>query len=578
MCTVSSYTLDDDSVGGTSGNGDHTMNPGETIDIAAYVKNFGATLPATVVGAQMTSLSSRLIVLQAQSAYPNLAPGDSALGSVPFRIQVAPDIQNGETALLQFTISTTLGQTQGVIELRCVAGAIEYRSHQLAEGAFDPGTTRTLRVTLRNSGNTPMNGVTARLLSLSPYVLVDDADAVYGDMTVGSDVTNSSDGFTVSANSLAFRGHQASMLLIATASGGFLDSASFVLPVGTAQPTDATGPDSYGYYAYDNTDTAYEWHPAYQYLDISQIGTNLNLHDAGEQTQVTQVWSTARALPFPFKFYGQVYDTVTICANGWIAFGNQSWNPTFRNYPIPAMIAPEAMIAPYWDDLKTSNSGQGGWMYYDADSHRVIFQWKASAGSSYGTSLDFEVMLFDTTFYSTFDGNGLILMQYNTVTMNLPPGDTGSSDVSGSSIGIQAPRALVGLSYAYQDAYAPGAATVENGRAILFTTEGRVPSQAGSPRSETPHEFALHQNCPNPFNPVTAIAFDLPVASRIRLRIFNTVGEEVICLADRVSAAGTHHVTWDGRARGGDTVSSGVYICQLQAGNFYAARKMVLLR
>jgi hypothetical protein len=216
----------------------------------------------------------------------------------------------------------------------------------------------------------------------------------------------------------------------------------------------------------------YEMHPTYQYVDISQTGTNLNLSDLGEQTSISPVWSTARPLPFPFKFYGQVYDTVTVCANGWIAFGNQSWNPVFRNYPIPAMVAPEAMIAPYWDDLKTSNSGQGVWMYYDADSHRVIFQWKASAGSSYGTSLNFEVMLFDTTFYSTFDGNGLILMQYNTVSMNLPAGDAGS-DVSGSSIGIQAPRGLVGLGYAYQSTYPPGAASVVHGRAILFTTNIR---------------------------------------------------------------------------------------------------------
>ena len=188
---------------------------------------------------------------------------------------------------------------------------------------------------------------------------------------------------------------------------------------------------------------------------------------------ISQVWSTARRLPFPFKFYGQVYDTVTICANGWIAFGNQSWNPVFRNYPIPAMVAPEAMIAPYWDDLKTSDAGQGVWMYFNADSHRVVFQWKASAGSSYGTPLDFEVILFDTTFHPTFDGNGLILMQYNTVSMNLPSGD-GGSDVSGCSIGIQAPRGVVGLAYAYQSSYAPGAASVVNGRAILFTTNTRA--------------------------------------------------------------------------------------------------------
>ena len=476
MCMVSAYTLDDDNAGGTSGNADGVMNPGEIIDLVAFVKNSGIGATATSVSAHLTSLSSRLTVLQPNAAYPNLAPGDSALGSVPFRVQVAPDMQNRETALLMFTITTNMGQTQGSIELRCVAGAIEYRTYQLVEGAFNPGTSRTLRVTLRNNGTVAMSGVTARLVSLSPFVQVDDANAVYGNIAVGTEVTNTADGFTVSSNSLTFRGHQASMLVITTATGGHLDSALFVLPVGTATLSDPTGPDAYGYYAYDNTDVSYEMHPTYQYINISTagVGTNLNIADVGEHTLPSQVWSTARRLPFSFKFYGQVYDTVTICSNGWMAFGNQSWNPVFRNYPIPAMVAPEAMIAPYWDDLKTSDAGKGVWMYHQADSHRVIFQWKAGAGNSYGTALDFEVILYDTAFYPTFDGNGLILVQYNTVSMNLPPGDGAYYEISGCSIGIQAPRSLIGLSYAYQSSYAPGAATVVSGRAILFTTNARM--------------------------------------------------------------------------------------------------------
>jgi hypothetical protein len=473
MCSVSAYVLDDNNAGGTSGNADGVPNPGETVDISAYVKNFGNSATATAVTAHLSSPSPRITVLQPNAAYPDIAPGDSVLGSIPFRIRIARDMQNGETALLQFAIITAAGQTQSAVSLSCAAGAIEYRSYQLVEGTLNPGTTRTLRITLRNSGNVPMNGVRARLIWVNPWVQVEDADAVYGDIAVGSEVTNSADGFTVRASPLAFPGCEAAMLIVTTTNGGQLDSASFVLPVGVVQTTDPTGPDAYGYYAYDNTDAGYEVCPTYQYRNISGgQGTNLNLSDVGEQLSVTPVWSTARRLPFPFKFYGQVYDTVTVCANGWIAFGDQSWNPMFRNYPIPAMAAPEAMIAPYWDDLKTSGTGQGVWMYFDADSHCVIFQWRASAGGSYGTPLDFEVILMDTAYYPTLDGSGIIVMQYNTVSMNLPSGD-GGSDATGCSIGIQAPRGLVGLSYAYQSAYAPGAATVTNGRAILFATDAR---------------------------------------------------------------------------------------------------------
>jgi len=67
----------------------------------------------------------------------------------------------------------------------------------------------------------------------------------------------------------------------------------------------------------------------------------------------------------------------TICSNGWVAFGNQGWYDNFRNYPIPGMQAPDAMIAPYWDDLVTSGSNLGVWANYDADSGRYVVQWKA---------------------------------------------------------------------------------------------------------------------------------------------------------------------------------------------------------
>jgi PKD repeat protein len=88
-----------------------------------------------------------------------------------------------------------------------------------------------------------------------------------------------------------------------------------------------------------------------------------------------------------------------------------------------------------------------------------------------------------------------------------------------------------------------------------------------------PTEFAVGQNHPNPFNPMTVIAFALPVDSRVRLQVFDLRGRLVATLADGQLAAGHHEVTWDARQ-----APSGMYVYRLDAGAFSETRKMSLLK
>lgn len=473
MPMLCSYSVDDDNIGGTHGNNNGVVNPGETIDLPIYVKNFGTAVMATNVSATLTSSNPRVTVDGGAINYADIAPGDSTLGAQPFRIQVAQTMQNQEAVQLTLTISSLSRETSGVLELRAASGDLVYQRQQWPAGAFAPGLSRSLSVTVRNAGLVPLTGVNGHLQSLSPFVTVSTGDASFGVIGAGGLDSNLTNPFVVAANPMTFRGHQAPMLLILTGDNGFVDSTQFVVSVGTATSTDPTGPDAYGYFAYDNTDVSYELHPVFQYVNISAgLGTNLNLNDVGEKTTISQIWSTYRVLPFPVTFYGRTYDTLTICSNGWVAFGNQAWFDNARNYPIPAMQAPEAMIAPYWDDLATSGGSLGVWAYYDADSGRYIVQWKATTTGAPNGPLDFEVMLYDSAARPSMDGNNHILVQYNHAAMGL--GINQDNERPGCTIGIQAPRGLVGLPIGYCDWTSPSVAAIQDGRAILFTTDARV--------------------------------------------------------------------------------------------------------
>ncbi len=93
-----------------------------------------------------------------------------------------------------------------------------------------------------------------------------------------------------------------------------------------------------------------------------------------------------------------------------------------------------------------------------------------------------------------------------------------------------------------------------------------------------PQSFALGQNYPNPFNPTTYIEFALPRASDVRLDIYDITGRLVRTLVDQPMAAGDHRVEFDGRSSSGVQIATGVYFYRIQAGDYKATRKMLLMK
>lgn len=90
---------------------------------------------------------------------------------------------------------------------------------------------------------------------------------------------------------------------------------------------------------------------------------------------------------------------------------------------------------------------------------------------------------------------------------------------------------------------------------------------------EKPSEFALLACYPNPFNPVTTIAFDVPVSSPVEVAIYDITGKRVATIVNSVMEAGKHSTTWDASA-----LPSGVYFARMISGNFTATQKLVLMK
>jgi hypothetical protein len=83
---------------------------------------------------------------------------------------------------------------------------------------------------------------------------------------------------------------------------------------------------------------------------------------------------------------------------------------------------------------------------------------------------------------------------------------------------------------------------------------------------------------PNPFNPSTVIRFDLPTAGPVELSIFDVMGHRVARLVHENRPAGQHEELWSGRDEGGRSVSSGVYIYRLEAGEYVETKRMTLVK
>ncbi len=452
-------TIDDDSNGDSIGNGDSLAGPGETVELSIQLSNSG-TGGVSNVAATLFSSNPLVTVIQNSSDYGYLGSGNDGWGDVPFVVSIDPACAGGQNIVLELVSASGGSDWTSLVELEISGPASTFTSVVYSTGDLDPGDSATVQVTLENSGNRATTGCSAVLSSNSSWVSVTDASSSFGAIAPGGQNSNSSNPFGISVSSNCYPGYLATFTLELTYAEGGTDLVEFQTNVGNAQSDDPVGPDGFGYYAMDNTDVTYEGAPVYDWVEIDPglggSGVSVGLSDYSRFSDDVKVLD----LPFTFNFYGNDFDKISVCSNGWVCMGASDLRH-YRNWTIPSPGGPDNMIAVFWDDLLLQSGVGGVFTYNDVENHRLIVEWSDVRTYESNRPETFQVFLYDPQHTAGDRGEGRIVMQYKVVQQV-------DSETGYSTVGIQNQDRDDGLLYTYWNRYPSGAAALTAGRAIAF--------------------------------------------------------------------------------------------------------------
>jgi hypothetical protein len=566
VVTVGSYEPKITAVNWSAG-GDDLPNPGEQVSFTLDVRNEGTETTNLIIS--INQWDPRITVVSGTASVAELAPGATAT-TTPFVITLSGELFDGERPQLTLAFQDMPREAVRYVEVPVAAPdpVITALTVNDANGIIEPGETADVFVTLLNAGHQAGSNLAAEVHSHDDAVNFVDNSATWASLPVGQS-TVSGDPIRLTVPAGVTPGRQILLRFVFSQGGVVVARKNILLNTGVITPTAPTGPDEYGYYAYENIDAAYAAHPTYDWIELDPThgGSGADTHTVRDDTHF------GMALPAPFTFYGQSYDSVWICSNGWLCF-ERTTLPEFRNWQLPSPIGPGAMVCPFWDDLvidrmwPNDDSAHTVWTRYDAGENRFVVQWRAlNRAGLRNTGLPNEEFCTFEALLKYRAGDGDILCQYNQIA-NV------DAENNYASVGIQDSYHRRGLGLTYANIYVPSVDTLRAGRAILFTTTPPDNfSDAPPPRSEVTHRFALHEAYPNPFNPRTELRFELSTAGRASLVVYDILGQKVATLADNVFAPGSYQASFDGRE-----LPSGLYFARLISGANTQVRKLMLVK
>ncbi|MCB2198983.1 T9SS type A sorting domain-containing protein [bacterium] len=451
---VQSFSIDDGDFG------DGVANPGETIDLNLVLVNQGSSATSEL-SASLVAGDERLVIDNGSSlTIPALNPGATTFvnGEVTFSI---PDwVDDGSRPELLLTVGEDQESTVAIDVVSYAIVLSEDRPQMDPDGddRILPGESGDLYITVLNVGSKTATALTGTLTSLTEGVTISNPMQPFHTISVGEEDDNVNP-FTLAFGEGLYEGQVVDLQLEFVDATNAVDLLPLTLTVGDPGGAGATGPDGDGYWAIDNSDTSIDLAPEFEWVSNISTENRLGINDTSNEDDE----SVAVQLPFLFAYYGEVYDEITVCSNGWLAMGDHSTQTLFRNWPIPNPNGPPAMIAPFWDDLLTN--GGGVYASYDDEENRFVITWIVRTTT--GQNEQFQAILYDPLYWPTHTGNGKILFQYNDIQQT----GSATSDNDYATVGIESPDQTDGVEYSYWNSYSTGAAPLIDGRAILFTDD-----------------------------------------------------------------------------------------------------------
>ncbi|MBZ0263949.1 carboxypeptidase regulatory-like domain-containing protein, partial [bacterium] len=462
-----SVTFQDDGEDGTVGNDNGIPEAGETVGLVVNATNFG--------DAEETNLTLSadfddewLIGVDGEVNYGTVPSGESSIGEGMILVEIAPHAQHNWNVHLSLAFTSDAGTYEDDFPITIQAPDIAFVEITGANN-FDPGDEATVSVRVKNVGGSNAAAGTAILETLDPFLGVVNSEANITSMNVG--VERVAGTFTVAAHPETFSGHMARAQLILNTDEGQVDTVQFSFPIGSRSASDPSGPDSYGYYAFEDQDAGFELSPVYEWVEINPEennfdfqGEELPISDPAENTDDSEVIE----LPFMVQYYGESFNEMTVFGNGYISMGTAYADvAAARNFPIPSAAGAGWMIAPYWDELRTTGDASI-LTYWDEENGRFIVEWSNIRNGSGNDLGSFEVIFYTQDARPTYTGDTDIIFQYGD-DFDDQQGNM-SYDVPWYTTGIENGGQDDGIQIMYWNQASPGAHRPVDGTAILFST------------------------------------------------------------------------------------------------------------